>query len=73
MGAAGAGTFFLGGDRGPTANALLERWIAAVGAGGRMVYEPFAPESLRAASRTVFGVSGQPRFDVALDDAAFGT
>jgi molybdopterin-containing oxidoreductase family iron-sulfur binding subunit len=62
--AAGAGTFILGGDPGPTAAAQLDRWVAAVGAGGRVVYDPFAPEALREASQAVFGIDSQPVFDL---------
>jgi len=62
--AAGAGTFLLGGDPGPTAAAQLDRWVSAVGAGGRVVYDPFAPEALRQATQTMFGVDSQPVFDL---------
>ncbi len=62
--AAGAGPFVLGGDQGPTASAQIDAWVTAVGAGGRVVYEPFAPEALREATRTVFGVDAQPVFDL---------
>jgi molybdopterin-containing oxidoreductase family iron-sulfur binding subunit len=62
--AAGAGTFILGGDPGPTAAAQLDRWVAAVGAGGRVVYDPFAPEALREATQAVFGLDSQPVFDL---------
>lgn len=62
--AAGAGTFLLGADPGPTASAQLDAWVAAVGAGGRVVYEPFAPEALREATQLVFGVDSQPIFDL---------
>ncbi len=62
--AAGAGTFILGGDPGTTAAAELDRWVSAVGAGGRVVYDPFAPEALREASSVVFGVESEPLFDL---------
>jgi molybdopterin-containing oxidoreductase family iron-sulfur binding subunit len=63
------GTQILGGDRGPTTNALIDRWVEAVGAGGRVVYEPFAPEALRAAVRQVFGVErAEPVFDLSQAD-----
>src|SRR5262245_52874366 len=54
----------LGGDPGDTASQLLDRFVAATGAGGRVVYEPFAREALRAATRQVFGVASQPLFDL---------
>ncbi len=69
--AAGAGTFVLGGDPGPTASDLLDRWLAAVVGGGRLVYEPFAPEALRAATKVVFGVEAEPLFDVSGADWIF--
>ena len=53
--AAGEGTRILGGDVGPTQSGLIDRWAEAVGAGGRTIYEPFGYESLREASRAVFG------------------
>jgi molybdopterin-containing oxidoreductase family iron-sulfur binding subunit len=59
-----AGAHVLGGDAGPTANAAIDRWVAAVGAGGRVVYEPFAPEALREACRAVYGAPRVPRFDL---------
>jgi len=62
--AAGRGTFVLGGDRGPTIGGLLDQWVSAVGAGGRVVYEPFAPEALREATQKVFGVESEPVFDL---------
>jgi len=61
---AGNRTWMLGGETGPTASALIDRWIEAVGAGGRVVYEPFAPEALVSASRTLFGVASEPVFDL---------
>src|SRR5690606_19818760 len=65
---AGARTWVLGGDRGPTASTWLDRWIEAVGAGGRVVYDPFAPEALRGAARAVFGVDSVPIFDLSESD-----
>lgn len=62
--AAGAGVFVLGADPGPTASAQIDAWLAAVGAGGRVVYEPFAPEALRKATLDVFGIDSQPVFDL---------
>jgi len=54
----------LGGDPGDTAGKLIDRFVRAVGAAGRTVYEPFAPEALREATRNVFGVASEPRFDL---------
>src|SRR3990172_3329031 len=59
-----AGTWVLGGPTGPTLSALLDRFVAAVGAGGRVVYEPFSHDGLREASRVVFGAAGLPIFDL---------
>ena len=39
---AGAKTRVLGGTVGPTLSGLIDDWVRAVGAGGRVVYEPFA-------------------------------
>ena len=61
---AGSSTWVLGGETGPTASHWIDAWIAAVGAGGRAVYEPLAPEALRAATKSVFGVPSQPLFDL---------
>ncbi len=66
--AAGAGTFVLGADPGPAAAEQIDRWVAAVGAGGRVVYEPFAPEALREATDAVFGVDSLPVFDLSAAD-----
>jgi molybdopterin-containing oxidoreductase family iron-sulfur binding subunit len=54
----------LGGDPGDTAGKLIDRLVRVVGAGGRTVYEPFAREALRAATRSVFGVDCEPWFDL---------
>ena len=54
----------LGGDPGDTASGILDRFVSAVGAGGRVVYTPFAREALRAASGQVFGVASEPIFDL---------
>ncbi len=63
-----AGAALLGGDPGPTASQVLDRWVAAVGASGRVVYEPFAQESLREAVKTLFGVESEPVFDLSQAD-----
>ncbi len=59
-----AGAWVLGGPTGPTLSALIDRFVAAVGAGGRVVYEPFSHDGLREASRVVFGAAGLPLFDL---------
>ncbi|CAG1009270.1 Menaquinone reductase, iron-sulfur cluster-binding subunit [Myxococcaceae bacterium] len=64
----GAGVFVLGGDPGATASVQIDAWVKAVGAGGRVVYDPFAPEALRAASRLVFDVDATPIFDLSSAD-----
>jgi len=65
---AGARSWVLGGEVGPTESAWLDRFVAATGGGGRVVYEPFAPEALREASATLFGSLGEPRFDLSKAD-----
>jgi molybdopterin-containing oxidoreductase family iron-sulfur binding subunit len=60
-----AKTQVLGGDPGETAGKLIDRFVRAVGAGGRTIYEPFAPEALREATKNVFGVASKPWFDLA--------
>ena len=57
-------TFVLGGEVGPTLAGLLDQFVKATGAGGRVVYEPFAPEALRAATQSLFGVASVPLFDL---------
>jgi molybdopterin-containing oxidoreductase family iron-sulfur binding subunit len=65
---AGPRSAVLGGSTGPTLSALIDDWIAAVGVGERVVYQPFAYEALERASRVVFGVASRPRFDLAQAD-----
>ena len=65
---AGNRTWVLGGQTGPTASAWIDKWVDAVGAGGRVVYEPFAPEALREATQSVFGVATEPSFDLSNAD-----
>jgi len=69
IGGAGERTAVLGGATGPTLGRLIDQWVAAVGAGRRVSYEPFAYEALAEASRAVFGVASRPQFD--LSDADF--
>ncbi|HEX5066021.1 MAG TPA: molybdopterin-dependent oxidoreductase, partial [Myxococcota bacterium] len=54
----------LGSPTGPTLSALIDKWLAAVGGGSRVVYEPFAYEALREATSAVFGVASHPIFDL---------
>ncbi len=65
---AGNRTWMLGGQTGPTASAWIDKWVEAVGAGGRVVYEPFAPEALREATQALFGVASEPVFDLSGSD-----
>jgi molybdopterin-containing oxidoreductase family iron-sulfur binding subunit len=73
--AAGSGTYILGDDPGPTLSALIDEFAVTVGAGGRVVYEPFASESSREAVKIVFGVESEPLYDLSQADLviAFGT
>ena len=59
-----SGTWILGGPVGPTLSALMDDWVKATGAGGRVVYDPFAQNALRAAAGMVFGRSVLPSFDL---------
>lgn len=65
---AGSKVAVLGGQTGPTLSNLIDQWLAAVGGGMRVIYEPFARESLREASNAVFGVASQPIFDLTDSD-----
>jgi len=62
--AAGRKVAVLGRPAGPTLSGLLDRWLAAVGGGTRVVYDPFAPESLLRATEALFGVATVPVFDL---------
>jgi molybdopterin-containing oxidoreductase family iron-sulfur binding subunit len=62
--AAGSKVAVLGGETGPTLSGLIDQWLAAVGGGTRVVYEPFAREALRGATSAVFGVASEPVFDL---------
>ncbi|MBW2715737.1 MAG: 4Fe-4S dicluster domain-containing protein [Deltaproteobacteria bacterium] len=66
--AAGGRTHVLGGSVGPTLSGLVDKWIEAVGAGGRTVYELFDYTALKEASRSVFGIASRPRFDLSRAD-----
>jgi len=58
----------LGGDRGPSVNGIIDAFVAGVGAAGRVVYQPFAHDALRAAAGLVFGRTVLPLFDVSHAD-----
>ncbi len=60
---AGGRTQILGGHTGATLSSVIDRFAAATGA-GRTIYEPAVDETLREATRRVFGVASQPLFDV---------
>ena len=62
------GTWVLGGVVGPTLSSVLDEFVRATGAAGRVVYEPFDHTSLRAASRLVFGREVVPEFDLSSAD-----
>jgi len=64
LSAQASGAWVLGGSTGPALSELLDRFVAAVGAAGRLVYEPFSHDGLREASRAVFGTAGLPVFDL---------
>jgi molybdopterin-containing oxidoreductase family iron-sulfur binding subunit len=66
--AAAGKTAILGGETGPTLGALIDTWLAAIGGGERVVYEPFAHEALEAAAQSVFGVASRPIFDLSDTD-----
>ena len=68
IGRAPGKTWLLGGEVGPALSGLLDQFVTAVGAGGRTVYEPFAPEALRGATRALFGVASVPVFDLSEAD-----
>jgi molybdopterin-containing oxidoreductase family iron-sulfur binding subunit len=61
-------TWVLGSDRGPTLNGIIDRFVSGLGAAGRIVYEPFAHDGLRAATSLVFGRAVLPVFDLSNAD-----
>ncbi len=61
-------TRMLSGVTGPTLTALIDTWMNAVSAGERVVYEPFDYSALKEASRSVFGASSTPVFDLSKSD-----
>lgn len=54
----------LGGRVGPTADRVIDRFVAAAALGGRTFYEPFAAKALREAAMQVHGIDGMPQFDL---------
>ncbi len=64
----GSRTWVLGGEIGPTASQWLDRIVETLSLGGRVVYEPFAPEALREASKALFGAPSEPVFDLSEAD-----
>ncbi len=58
----------LGAPTGPSLSRLIDAWLAAVGGGIRVVYEPFAREAQRGACAAVFGVASHPIFDLSDSD-----
>jgi len=60
-------TVILGGGVGPTLGGVIDGFAQATG-GRRIVYDAFGQESLRAATKAVFGVSALPSFDVGKAD-----
>ena len=63
IGKSGAKTHILGGHTGDTLSGLIDRFASATGA-KRTIYEPLANETLREATRRVFGVASEPIFDL---------
>lgn len=61
---AGARMWVLGGPVGPTLSGLIDEFVMKLGGGGRVTYEAFANDSLRAASNLVFGRNSVPLFDL---------
>jgi anaerobic selenocysteine-containing dehydrogenase/Fe-S-cluster-containing dehydrogenase component len=61
-------TWVLGAPVGPTLSGLVDGWVAAIGAAGRVVYEPFEFGSVRAATKAVFGRDSMPIFDLSKAD-----
>jgi len=68
LSSAGSKARLLGGPTGPTLGDLIAEFAAAVGAGGNVHWEPFGQESLREATRLVFGVAQRPTFQLADSD-----
>ncbi len=59
-----AQVWVLGADRGPSVNGIIDSFVAGLGSAGRVIYEPFAHDALRAATAQVFGRAVLPIFDI---------
>jgi len=66
---AGDGLVFLTGDERGSFAELIREWLAAMGGGRHVVFEPFGYEALRRAGQTAFGEAGLP--DYRLDQAEY--
>ena len=66
---------FLGGLETGTQDAVIDRFLEAIGTSHRVRFELYAQESLRAANKTLFGTDAIPQFDLERADVvvAFGT
>ncbi len=62
------GTWILGGPVGPTLASVMDEFVQATGAAGRVVYDPFDHAALRAATGLVFGRAVEPEFDLSSAD-----
>ncbi|HEY7529605.1 MAG TPA: molybdopterin dinucleotide binding domain-containing protein [Gemmatimonadota bacterium] len=62
--ARGGGVWFLGGHLTGSLDELVDRWLAALGSGNRVRYEPFGYEAALAANRLVFGREEMPLYDI---------
>jgi molybdopterin-containing oxidoreductase family iron-sulfur binding subunit len=56
---------FLTGKETGSFDRLVNEWLGGLGSRGRVVFEPFAFEALRHATREVFDFDGLPRYDFA--------
>jgi anaerobic selenocysteine-containing dehydrogenase/Fe-S-cluster-containing dehydrogenase component len=68
LSSAGSKAQLLGTPTGPTLANLIDEFASAVSAGGNVQWEPFAQESLREATRMVFGVAQEPIFQLSNSD-----
>ena len=57
--------WFLTGNEGGSFGTLVDEWLAALGSGHHVVFEPFGYEAVRHANRQVFGVDAVPAYDFA--------
>jgi molybdopterin-containing oxidoreductase family iron-sulfur binding subunit len=56
---------FVSGNEAGSLGRLVDEWLRLLGAGPRVVYEPFGYEALRAANQQVFGTDAVPSYDLA--------